>query len=246
MAETLRPQDEYTLVEHLTELRTRLVYSIYAIAIFTVAAWLVSDKIFDLVRAPIQPYLPEKGLIFTAPTDKFMAHVKLCCLVGIVAACPVWIYHVWRFVEPGLYVKEKKYGRYFILFGSFLFLSGVSFAYFLVMPAAFRVLLTFGGTTDVAMITINDYLSFFTMTTLVFGCAFEMPLIIVILGLMGFVTTKGLKHIRRYAYVGIAIISAIFTPPDAISMTLLAVPLTLLYEISIFVLRFVEPKQPRV
>lgn len=244
--ENLPPQDDYTLVEHLTELRTRLVYALYAIIVFTIAAWAYSEVIFNYVRLPIQSFLPDKGLVFTAPTDKFMAHIKISVLAGIIAACPVWIYQIWRFIEPGLYVKEKRYGRYFIFFGSLLFLSGVSFAYFLVMPAAFKVLLTFGGTTDVPMITINEYLSFFMMTTLVFGGAFEMPLVIVILGLMGIVTTQGLRHIRRYAYVAIAIVAALFTPPDAISMMLLAVPLTLLYELSILVLRVVEPKPYKV
>ncbi len=236
-------QDEYTLVEHLAELRTRLVYSLYAIVVFTIAAWAFSDKIFDFVRMPIQNYLPEKGLVFTAPTDKFMAHIKISVLAGIVAACPVWIFQIWRFVEPGLYSKEKKFGLYFIFFGSVLFLSGVSFAYFLVLPAAFEVLLTFGGTVDIPMITIGDYLSFFMMTVLVFGAAFEMPLIIVLLGLMGLVTPQGLRRIRRYAYVLIAVIAALFTPPDAISMLLLGIPLTLLYELSIVVLRIVGPKQ---
>lgn len=238
-------QDNYTLVEHLSELRTRIIYSLYAIVLFTGIAWYFSENIFDLVRMPIRDYLPGKGLVFTAPTDKFMAHIKISVLAGIIAACPVWIYQVWGFVSPGLYIKEKKYGRYFILFGSLLFLMGVSFAYFLVLPTAFKVLLSFGGTVDVPMITINDYLSFFMTTILVFGAAFEMPLVIVLLGLMGIVTTKGLRHLRRYAYVVIAIIAALFTPPDAISMTLLGVPLILLYEISILVLRAVEPKPVR-
>lgn len=239
-------QDNYTLVEHLTELRTRIVYSMYAITIFTIAAWCFSDKIFDFVRAPITEYLPSKGLVFTAPTDKFMAHLKVSVLAGVVASCPVWVYQVWRFIEPGLYAKEKKIGRYFIFFGSLLFLVGVSFAYFLVLPAAFKVLLSFGGTIDQPMITINDYMSFFLMTILVFGAAFELPLILVILGLMGIVSSRGLSRMRRYAIVLIAIVAAVFTPPDAFSMTLLGVPLILLYEISIIVLRIIEPKENKL
>lgn len=240
------PQDNLTLVDHLTELRTRIMYSLYAIIVFTIAAWAFSEHIFDFVRLPIKPYLPTGGLVFTAPTDKFMAHLKVAMLTGIVTACPVWIYHIWRFVEPGLYLKEKKYGLIFIFTGTFLFLVGVSFAYFVVLPAAFKVLLSFGGTTDTAMITIGDYLSFFMMSTLLFGAAFEMPLIIVLLGLMGIVSSAGLRRARRYAIVMIATISALFTPPDAISMTLLMVPMCLLYEISILVLAFLEPRKKTV
>lgn len=239
-------QDSYTLVEHLSELRTRIVYSLYAIIIFTCGAWYFSEQIFDFVRQPITEYLPGKGLVFTAPTDKFMAHLKVSVLAGLIAACPVWIYQVWKFVAPGLYAKEKKFGRYFMFFGSVLFLTGVSFAYFLVLPAAFKVLLSFGGTVDQPMITINDYLSFFLMTVLVFGAAFEMPLVIVLLGMMGIVSSRGLSRMRRYAIVAIAVVSAVFTPPDAISMMLLAVPLVCLYEISILVLRVLEPKENKL
>jgi sec-independent protein translocase protein TatC len=244
--ESTPDQDNYTLVEHLSELRTRIVYSMYAIVIFTVIAWNFSEQIFNFVREPITAYLPEKGLVFTAPTDKFMAHLKVSVLAGLIAACPFWIYQVWKFIEPGLYRKEKKFGRYFMFFGSMLFVTGVCFAYFLVLPAAFDVLLNFGGTVDQPMITINDYLSFFLMTTLVFGAAFEMPLVLVILGLMGIVSSRGLSRMRRYAIVAIAIVSAIFTPPDAISMMLLAIPLVLLYEISIIILRVIEPKENKL
>lgn len=236
------PQDNFTLVEHLTELRVRIMYSLYAIVAFTIGAWIFSEQIFDFVRQPIQPHLPTGGLIFTAPTDKFMAHLKVSILTGIIAACPVWIYHVWRFVEPGLYSKEKKYSLIFIFSGTVLFLAGVAFSYFLVLPTAFHALLTFGGTTDTPMISIDEYLSFFMMTTLVFGGAFEMPLVLVLLGMMGLVSAAGLRRARRYAIVVIATLSALFTPPDAISMMLLAVPMCVLYEISILVLAVLEPK----
>ncbi len=240
-------QDSYTLVEHLSELRTRIVYSLYAIVLFTCGAWYFSEQLFDFVRAPITGLLPPgEGLYFNAPTEKFMAHIKVSVIAGLVVACPVWIYHVWKFIEPGLYVKEKKFGRYFIFFGTLLFLVGVSFAYFLVLPAGLKVLMEFGGTTDKALITIDYYVSFFLMTILVFGAAFEMPLVIVLLGMMGIVSSRGLGRMRRYAIVVIAVVSAVFTPPDAISMILLAVPLVLLYEISIIVLRFIEPKENKL
>lgn len=231
--ENPNPQDEYTLVEHLTELRDRLIKSMIAIVVLAIVAWNFSEQIFAIVRHPILPYLPENGLIFTAPTDKFMAHLKVSFLAGIVFACPIWIWQVWKFVAPGLYKNERKYALYFMFFGTLLFLTGVSFVYFVVYPFAFSFLLNFGGEVDKAMITISDYLSFFMTTTIVFGLAFELPLILTILGMVGLVTKPLLVGLRRYAIVLICILSAVITPPDVWSMLFLVFPLCLLYEISI-------------
>jgi sec-independent protein translocase protein TatC len=225
--------DDYTLVEHLTELRTRLIRALIAVFLLSLFAWNFSEFFFKIIRKPILPYLPQGGLVFTAPMDNFMAHFKVAILTGVILACPIWIYQTWKFIAPGLYKNEKKYGLYFIFFGTFLFLSGISFVYFVVYPVAFEYLLNFGSGTDTAMITINDYLSFFITTTLVFGAAFELPLILTILGMIGIVNKKLLKSLRRYAIILICIMSAVITPPDIMSMILLAIPLMGLYELSI-------------
>jgi sec-independent protein translocase protein TatC len=230
-------EDRQPLVEHLGELRDRLIKCAYAIFICGIIAWFFTSQIFDLIRLPIEPYLTNTngGLIFTHPMDKFMAHVKIAMLTGLILACPVWLYQLWRFVAPGLYAKEQKYAAGFIISGTVLFMSGVLFVYYLVLPAAFKFLLGFGGDLDKPLITIEEYLSFFITTTLVFGASFELPLVLVLLGLIGIVDAKMLRKNRRYAIVILAAVSAVVTPPDMLSMIMLLVPLLILYEISILI-----------
>jgi sec-independent protein translocase protein TatC len=152
---------------------------------------------------------------------------------GVILTCPLWLFQIWQFVAPALYSHEKKYGVIFIAAGTVLFAIGVSFAYFLVLPAAFEFLFSFGGGKDKPMITINDYFSFFTSTMMVFGFAFELPLVIVVLGAFGIVDQHFLREKRRIMIVVLSVISAVVTPPDAASMLMLLIPLLVLYEISI-------------
>ncbi len=232
-----------SIIDHLVELRFRLVRSAWAIVIGMIICYNFTNVLFDFIRAPIAPYLPTGGLVFTAPADKFIAHLKIAFFSGLVLACPFWIYQVWKFISPGLYSKEKKYTIGFILSGTFLFLIGISFSYYFVMPAAFKFLMGYGGSTDQAMITIDQYLSFFVMTTLMFGLSFEMPLIIVILGMLGIVSSRFLREKRRFAVVLMAVVSAIITPPDLLSMLMMLGPMLVLYEISIVLVRFFEIKK---
>lgn len=229
--------DRAPLVEHLGELRDRIIKCAFAILICGGIAWFFSSQIFELIRQPIAPYLnnTDGGLVFTHPMDKFMSHVKVAMLAGVILACPVWLYQLWRFVAPGLYAHEQKYAAGFIISGTILFLTGVLFVYFLVFPAAFKFLLGFGGDVDKPLITISEYLSFFITTTLVFGVSFELPLVLVLLGLIGIVDAKMLRTNRRYAIVILALVSAVVTPPDMLSMIMLLVPLVFLYEVSILI-----------
>jgi len=232
------PSNAQPLIEHLTELRDRLIKSAWGVLAMTVVCWAFSSQLFDFIREPISPYLESGGLVFTHPIDKFMAHLKVSLLAGVILSCPFWVFQAWKFVSPGLYLHERRYGLMFISAGSILFLVGVSFAYFLVLPAAFNFLLHFGGAEDKPMITISEYLSFFISITLVFGLAFELPLVIVMLGAMGLVDQRFLREKRRYIIVGLAVIAAIVTPPDLMSMVMLLVPMWVLYEISIFLVGF--------
>lgn len=226
-------QRSQTLFEHLHELRIRLVKIAYSLIIGMGLCYSVSEKVFDLIRRPIQPYLSNGGLIYTGPLDKFMAHLKISFTLGIILMSPFVFYQIWQFIAPGLYRKERNYAFGFIGAATGLFVTGVAFSYFVVLPMAFKFLMTFGGDTDKPMIAIDSYLSFFTQMCLVFGAAFELPLIITTLGMFGLVSQKFLKEKRRYAIVILAAISGIITPPDLMSMLMMLFPMILLYEISV-------------
>lgn len=234
---------EQSLIEHLSELRTRLIYSVLGLIVASLLCYIWSEEVFRFIRLPIIAYLPSNGLVFTAPMDKFMAHLKIALFSGTLVSSPFWFYHLWQFVSPGLYKNEKKYALGFISSAVTLFLTGVMVCYFMILPVTFEFLMNFGGTSDKPMITINEYLSFFITTNLVFGIAFELPLILVVLGMLGIVNKAFLADKRRYAIVLISIFSAVATPsPDALSMLLLMVPMGLLYEVAIILVGFFEKK----
>ena len=162
---------------------------------------------------------------------------------GVLLSSPWWIYQIWNFVSPGLYRHEKKAALFFISSGTLLFVIGVGFTYFVVFPMAFKFLMTFGGDVDKPMITIDQYLDFFLWTTLSFGAAFELPLILVTLGMLGLISHSFLKQNRKYAIVLLSIVTAIITPPDLLSMLLMLAPMWLLYDLSTFLVGVIEKKR---
>lgn len=233
-----------SLVEHLTELRIRLIRAALGILVSAALCYSFSEQIFDLIRSPIAPFLKNMGLVFTAPMDKFMAHIKIALFSGTLLSSPFWFYQIWKFISPGLYMKERRYALSFIVSAVSLFVAGIVLCYFAVLPVTFDFLLNFGGKVDQPMITISEYLSFFMMLHLAFGLAFELPLILVVLGMFGVVSQKFLKDKRRYAIVIMAIFAAVVTPsPDAVTMLLLLVPLAFLYELSVILVGFFERKR---
>jgi len=243
MREPINDQGQMPLTEHLRELRFRMVRCLQILLAATVLCWSQAEHVFNWIRKPIEPYLVNGGLIYTSPLEKFMAFIKISVVCGMIISCPFWIYQIWKFVAPGLYQKERKYTLGFVLAGSGMFVLGNAFSYFVVLPMAFKFLMTFGGEQDKPMIAIDSYLSFFTHTSLVFGLAFELPVIISTLGLAGIVSQNFLKTNRRYAVMAIAVVCAIITPPDLLSMILMLVPMVLLYEISVFLVGLFERKR---
>ena len=232
-----------TLTDHLAELRDRLIKSAYAVTATSILCWNFSEQLLELIERPIKDFIPGGKLVYLNPTDAFMAHVKIAVTAGVVLACPIWLYQVWRFVAPGLYSRERRYTAVFISSGTGLFAVGVCFAYFLVLPTGLKFLLQFGSASSAPMITLPEYLSFFNTMILVFGAAFELPLVLTILGVIGLIDQKFLRDKRRYAIVILSILSAIITPPDVMSMLMLLVPMMGLYEISILLVGLVGRKK---
>lgn len=232
-----------SLVDHLAELRTRLIYSLLAILVGAFVCFYVAGPILDALRKPIEPFLPAGGLIYTGPIDKFMAYMKIAVVGGVIVTCPFWLWQIWKFVAPGLYQKERKFAVGFIASGTTLFLGGVAFSYYVVLPTAFGFLMTFGSETDKPMIAIDSYLSFVTHITLMFGLAFELPLALVTLSMLGIVSRQFLAKNRRYAVMAMATVAAIITPPDLLSMVLMLGPMWLLYEFSLVLVGMVERKR---
>jgi Tat protein translocase TatC len=222
-------------LDHLEELRWRLLKSLLAIAIGTAVGWFVVQQldILDILKRPIAPFLPDGRLVFTSPTEPLMLTLKLALAVGLVLSSPVVVYQAWAFLAPALYEKEKRVIVPAFTVGIGLFLAGAVACYLWVLPAAIRVLFGFQSADLTPMITIDRYFGFAIQLMLAFGVVAELPLVVTILAAFGVITPQFLIKQRRYAIVISAIVAAFLTPPDALSMTLMLVPMLLLYEISI-------------
>lgn len=226
---------QLTLVEHLSELRRRLVICFLSIFAGSLLCYLVIKRILDFLVKPVGK------LVFIAPQEAFIAYLKLSLIAGIFLALPVILYQIWCFVSTGLKQNEKKYLLFYGPFSFVLFLAGASFAYFLILPLGLRFLLGFATSALQPMISISRYVSFVGMLLLVFGVVFELPLVIMFLTKINLVSPKLLREKRKYAILLIFIIAAVLTPPDIVTQILMAGPLILLYEISIFFSKFVSP-----
>jgi Twin arginine targeting (Tat) protein translocase TatC len=234
-----------SLTEHLIELRKRIFRIVIILLIGFGACYYYKDLIFDIITKPLTRVLPKNGyLIYTGLTEAFFVYMKLAFFASLIITSPFILYQIWKFISPGLLLKEKKYVVPFVLSSTLLFMGGVLFGYFIVLPPAFEFFVSFNNQYLQAMISFGDYLSLFVTFLLGFGLSFELPIFIFFLAKLGIVNAKMLSKQRRYAILIIFIVAAILTPsPDALSQILMAIPLMFLYEISIFVAKFAEKKK---
>lgn len=232
-----RALGKMSFMEHLGELRTRIMWSLVAAGIGIVIALFITDPVMRFISRPLLSMKTE--LVFTSPTEAFWTWMKVAMMLGIFIAMPGILYQVWKFVAPGLHAHEKKYAAPFILVGSLLFLLGGVFAMLIIIPYASNFLVTFGQEKGwKPMLTVSSYTDFVIKFTLAFGLVFELPVVITILSLIGVVTPQFLSKNRKYAILINFIIAAVLTPtPDMINQTLMAGPLCILYEVGIICAR---------
>jgi sec-independent protein translocase protein TatC len=228
-----------TLVEHLAELRGRLIKIVLAVAIGMIVAFALYDPIFDLLIAPYQDVAdPDRALAGGAliagdPLEGFTVRMRLALYGGIALAMPVILWQLWRFVTPGLYAHEKRYAIPFLASALTLFVLGASLAY-LTLPRALEFLQTIGGDNLVTGYQPGKYFQLITYMMLAFGIGFEFPIVLIFLQLVGVLSVGALRSARRYAIVGITVLVAVITPSgDPISMLMLSVPMVVFYEVSI-------------
>jgi sec-independent protein translocase protein TatC len=233
-----------SFLSHLYELRDRVIKSALAIIIIFVCLVYWAPDIFHLFAQPLLEALPVGGkMIVTDVTGSFFVPMKVTMLVAFIIALPVVMYQLWAFIAPGLYMHERKLILPLVVSSYTLFITGMAFAYFLVFPTVFKFMASYNAPLGAEMSTdIDNYLSFAMTTFLAFGITFEVPVVVVVLVRMGMVPLAKLKEIRPYVIVGAFVISAVVTPPDVLSQLLLAVPMTLLYELGLLIARFYIPK----
>lgn len=235
---------ERPLIAHLLELRTRLLRGFMGLVVVLVCLLPFANKLYALLAEPLLDKLPKGGqLIATQVASPFFAPMKLAFFAALMLSMPWLLYQAWAFVAPGLYQREKKLALPLLASALSLFYAGCAFAFFLVLPMVFGFL-TKVTPAGVAMMTdIGAYLDFVLVMFLAFGLAFELPVALVILALLGWVTPAQLREARGYAVVGIFIIAAIVTPPDVVSQLMLAIPMVLLYEAGILAAALVTPRR---
>ncbi|WP_291443953.1 twin-arginine translocase subunit TatC [Desulfovibrio sp.] len=224
------------LMDHLSELRGRLVRCCLAVMVGFIACWAVVDPIFDALVAPLLSVLPDGShAIYTTLPEGFFTRMHIAFVAGVFVSSPAIFYQVWAFIAPGLYEEEKRSIIPVAVMSAFFFVSGGAFCYFVVFPNAFAFFMSYATDSIVAMPKISDYLSFVLKLILAFGLVFEMPLFAFFLARMGIITAELMRRVRRYAILGIFIVAAILSPPDVVSQLLMAAPMLVLYEVSIFV-----------
>lgn len=218
-----------SFIEHLEELRWGIIYALLSIFVLSIISYFFSGDIIDFLTKPVD------RLIFIKPLEAFMTRIKISIATGGAVAMPFVLFLLWHFVSPALHTKEKKPLILGVFFSTLFFLGGISFAHFVVVPIGMKFLLSFATENLEPMISIGSYLSFVIRMFFAFGFVFQLPIFSYFLTKMGIIKPDTLKKNRRIGIIVLIIISALLTPPDIFSQFLMAVPMLLLYEFSIFV-----------
>lgn len=225
-----------SLMDHLRELRTRILYSLAAVFVAFLACWAVVEPVFNVLTKPLLDVLPAGSTaMYTTLPEAFFTRMYIAFIVGLFAASPFIFYQIWSFISPGLYEEEKHFILPIAFISALFFIAGGLFCYYIVFKYAFAFFVSFATEDIVAMPKISDYLDFVLKLVLAFGFIFEMPIFSFFLSRMGIVTARKMREVRRYAVLVIFIVAAILTPPDVVSQLLMAVPMLILYEVSIIV-----------
>lgn len=235
---------EESFISHLVELRDRVIKSAVVILILFAVCFYFSGDIMRFLSAPLYEVLPAGTKpVFTDQAGAFFTLTKVALLTATLISLPWVLFQVWAFVAPGLYEHEKRFAVPLIFSSVFFLLVGISFAYYFVLPASYKFFIGFSSQTGaVVMQDLQKYWDFTLAIFFGFGLTFEVPVVEMLLVKLGMVTTKQLREIRPYVLIGAFVVAAILTPPDAISMFMLAIPLLLLYELGIFLAGFVKAR----
>jgi len=236
---------EMPFLEHLEELRWRIFRSLIALAVGTVAGFIIVQQfgVMEILIRPVRPLLAGEGLAFFSPVTPFFVTLKLALVVGILLALPVVVHQVWAFLSPGLTREERRVIVPSLYFGLVLFCAGVALAYFMVLPLALRFLATFQQDYLEAVYEVGAYLAFVTKLLVAFGLAFELPVVVMILSALGLITPGFMREKRKHAIVGITVLATMLTPGDIASTVLMMGPMMILYEGSIYLSMMIYRKK---
>lgn len=241
--------DKMPFTQHLEELRRRLIICAVSVAVGFVVCYAFKETLFEVLIKPWVEALPkgqEAKLIYTAPAEAFFTYMKVALLGGTALATPIIIYQIWRFIAPGLYENEKKYLLPVVFASSVFFIGGASFGYFFVFPAGFQFFTSFANEYITPTITTREFFSFSVRMLLAFGLVFELPVFMFFLAKLGLISSDYLRKKRRYAIVLIFVVAAAATPsPDVFSQCLMAGPLLVLYELSVWIVYLFGKKEKR-
>ncbi|MFK8013594.1 MAG: twin-arginine translocase subunit TatC [Marinicellaceae bacterium] len=239
--------EQQPFVSHLIELRTRLIRAVVFLLVIVIVQLPFAGKIYSIMASPVMAYLPEgSSMIATGVLSPFLTPFKMVFILGLIISMPYILYQIWAFVSPGLYKHEKRIARPLLFSSIFLFYLGCMFAYFVIFPILFQFIPAISPAGVNYMPDINSYLDIVVRLFFAFGLAFEVPIAVILMILMGVTTPEKLANSRPYVIVGVFVVGMILTPPDLISQTLMAIPMWMLFEVGILMGRILKKRKVKI